>query len=224
MSSPDAEELKTIYARRFRENQSYRQRVWKILVRHVFQQYVPADGAVLDLGCGYGEFINTVEARTKYGMDLNPASAEHLSTGVTMLRQDCSAHWNLPDSALDVVFTSNFFEHLPNKDTLGRTLQQARRCLKPGGHIIAMGPNIKFLPGAYWDFWDHYLPLTEKSLSEGLETNGFAIKRSECRFLPYTMVGGRQYPDFFLVCYLKMPWVWQFLGKQFLVIATRPAG
>jgi SAM-dependent methyltransferase len=192
-------------------------------VKYFFQQYVPTSGCILDLGCGYGEFINAIQAGTKYGMDLNPASVEHVSKEVRMLRQDCSAPWELPDQSLDVVFTSNFFEHLPNKETLGRTLQQARRCLKPGGHIIAMGPNIKFLPGAYWDFWDHYLPLTEKSLSEGLETNGFAIKRSECRFLPYTMVGGRQYPDIFLVCYLKMPWVWPFLGKQFLVVATRPA-
>jgi SAM-dependent methyltransferase len=221
MSSPNAEELEKIYARRFRANQAYRQRVWRVLVRHMFQQYVPRDGAVLDLGCGYGEFINTVAAGTRYGMDLNPASAEHLASGVKLLRQDCSAHWELPDDSLDVVFTSNFFEHLPDKATLARTLQQARRCLKSGGKLIAMGPNIKLLPGAYWDFFDHYLPLTELSLSEGLATNGFVLERCHAHFLPYTMVNTRECPDFVLICYLKMPRAWRFFGKQFLIIARK---
>lgn len=223
MSSPDAQELQTIYARRFRENQAYRQRVWRVLIKQVFQAHVPPGGAVLDLGCGYGEFINNIGAAVKYGMDLNPASAEHLAPGVKMLRQDCSARWELPDDSLDVVFTSNFFEHLPDKATLGRTLQQARRCLKPGGGLMAIGPNIKYLPGAYWDFWDHYLPLTETSLSEGLETNGFRVEICHARFLPYTMVKSREYPDWLLACYLKMPWAWRFLGRQFFIVARKPA-
>jgi len=221
MSSPDADELKRIYARRFQANLEYRRGVWRVLVDDFFQRHVPADGAVLDLGCGYGEFINTMRARTKFGMDLNPASAEHISADVRLLRQDCSARWDLADASLDVVFTSNFFEHLPDKATLGRTLEEARRCLKPGGKLIAMGPNIKFLPGAYWDFWDHYLPLTELSLQEGMQSRGFEIEVAIDRFLPYTMAGGPQYPLFFLKAYLRLPLAWKFFGKQFVVIGRR---
>ena len=221
MSEPDADELQRIYSLRFQSNQAYRQRVWRLLVKHVFQQYVPADGAVLDLGCGYGEFINTVQARVKYGMDLNPASASHVAAEVKLLPQDCSTRWELPDSSLDVVFTSNFFEHLPDKATLARTLREARRCLKHGGRLIAMGPNVKHVPGAYWDFWDHHLPLTEASLSEGLTTNGFAVEVCHSRFLPYTMVRSREYPGWIVTCYLKMPWMWRLFGKQFLVLARR---
>jgi hypothetical protein len=84
-----------------------------------------------------------------------------------------------------------------------------------------MGPNIKYVSGAYWDFWDHYLPLTELSLSEGLETNGFAVEICHARFLPYTMVKARRYPTFLLVCYLRLPWVWRFAGKQFLIVARK---
>ncbi len=220
----DAGELQTIYSQRFASNQDYRLRVWRVLVRQFFQPRIQPGGAVLDLGCGYGEFINTVSAAAKYGMDLNPAAASHLAGDVKLLQQDCSARWPLPDDSLDAVFTSNFFEHLPDKATLGRTLQQARRCLKPGGKLIAMGPNIKYVPGAYWDFWDHYLPLTELSLSEGLSTNGFEIETCEGRFLPYTMVNQREYPGFMLACYLRLPWAWRFFGKQFLVIARKPRG
>jgi len=161
----------------------YRDRVWKVLTRQFFQAYVPKDGAVLDLGCGWGEFINNIEARTKYGMDLNPESERRLSANVTFLKQDCSTAWHVPDSTLDVVFTSNFFEHLPTKESLRETLIQARRCLKPGGTLICLGPNIKYLPGAYWDFWDHFLPLTELSLGEALGLTGFRVVTRTARFL-----------------------------------------
>jgi hypothetical protein len=29
------------------------------------------------------------------------------------------------------------------------------------GRIIALGPNIHYLPGEYWDSYEHYLGLTE---------------------------------------------------------------
>ncbi len=57
-----------------------------------------------------------------------------------------------------------------------------------------MGPNIKYLPGEYWDFWDHYVPLTEASLKEALTTRGFPVDVCLGRFLPYTMATGPRYP------------------------------
>jgi SAM-dependent methyltransferase len=216
------QELQTIYQQRFEGAQAYRNQVWQVLIRHFFQKFIPRDAAVLDLGCGYGEFINQVSCRKKYGMDLNPTTARVLAPDVQFLQQDCSSAWSLPENSLDVVFTSNFFEHLPNKQTLGSTLDQARRCLKPGGKLIAMGPNIKYVPGKYWDFWDHYLPLTELSLSEGLRNRGFEIVACYPRFLPYTMVNAPQYPLFLLRIYLSLSWFWPCLGQQFMVVASRP--
>ncbi len=214
-------EVQSIYSRRFAANLEYRQKVWRVLTAEFFQSLLKADGSVLDLGCGYGEFINQIAAREKYGMDLNPDSAGRLGPGIRFLKQDCSQPWPLPDNTLDAVFTSNFFEHLPDKIALGLTLEQVHRCLKPGGRLIALGPNIKFLPGAYWDFWDHYLPLTETSLGEGLANRGFGIERCYAKFLPYTMANARQYPMFFLRLYLKVPLAWKFFGSQFLVVAAK---
>ena len=142
---------------------------------------------------------------------------------MTFLLQDCSTRWPLPDASLDVVFTSNFFEHLPDKAALGRTLDEIRRCLRPGGRLVAMGPNIKYLPGEYWDFWDHYIPLTEASLKEALVTRGFAVDVCLGRFLPYTMATGPRYPVAFLRAYLKLPLAWRFFGRQFLVVGTPDA-
>ena len=221
MTDPGQQELQSLYERRFRGQADYRRRVWEVLIRQFFDRYIPAQGAVLDLGCGYGEFINQVRARARYAMDLNQSAAQHLEPGIELFAQDCSADWPLPPDSLDLVFSSNFFEHLPDKAALGRTLRQAWRALKPGGRLIAVGPNIKYVHAAYWDFWDHTLPLTELSLSEGLEANGFAIERCFARFLPYTMVNAPRYPIFLLSLYLKMPLAWSFFGKQFLLIARK---
>jgi SAM-dependent methyltransferase len=221
MSANSPADLQRIYAARFQKRLNYRRAVWRVLIEHVFQSHFTPEARVLDLGCGYGEFINQARCRDRYAMDLNPETETYLDQAVTFLRQDCSEPWNLPDGSLDVVFTSNFFEHLPNKVALGRTLDQARRCLALGGRLIAMGPNIRYLAGSYWDFWDHHLPLTHLSLREALETRGFVIRQCVGRFLPYTMVGGPDYPLFLLRWYLRIPALWRLAGKQFLVVAER---
>ncbi|HZR19388.1 MAG TPA: class I SAM-dependent methyltransferase [Verrucomicrobiae bacterium] len=222
MPEAQPEELKRVYASRFDARQDYRLRVWRVLIERFFQALVPENSTVLDLGCGYGEFINTVKARQKFGMDLNPRTQELLRPGVKFLRQDCSKPWSVGAGELDVVFTSNFFEHLPDKSALGETLAQAFRALRPGGRLIAMGPNIKFTHGRYWDFWDHYLPLTELSLSEGLTVRGFVVEKCYPRFLPYTMVGAREYPPWCVGIYLGLPWLWRWKGEQFLIVAKKP--
>ncbi len=215
-------ELQHEYALRFTPLAEYRQQVWRVLTSSFFQQYIAEDGAVLDLGCGWGEFINHIRSRTKYGMDLNPATFDRLNSDVAFLCADCSLAWPLDNDSLDVVFTSNFFEHLRSKEDLKNTLSQAHRCLKPGGRIICMGPNIRHTGGAYWDFWDHHLALTDVALSEGLTMEGFRVTRCIPRFLPYTMVGKRPAPIWAVKLYLKMPFLWRFFGQQFLLMAEKP--
>ena len=201
--------------------QDYRVDVWKVLTSDFFQKYIPESGAVLDLGCGWGEFINQIRAARKFGMDLNPESRNRLAGEVTFFEQDCSAKWPLEEHSLDVVFTSNFFEHLLNKEMLRATIAEIHRCLKPGGKIIALGPNIRFLAGTYWDFWDHHVALSDRSLSELLSLQGFRISECHPRFLPYTMARGSRPPLAFLRAYLKLPLVWPLFGRQFLVIGEK---
>jgi SAM-dependent methyltransferase len=213
-------ELQEIYRTRFAERGQYRRRIWAALISF-FSRWISAESAVLDLGCGWCEFINAVRCSRKFAMDMNPDVRGHAGADVTVLEQDCSEPWKLAEGSLDVVFTSNFFEHLPSKAALQRTILQAHRGLRVGGRLIALGPNIKYVGGAYWDFFDHYLSLTELSLSELLVNCGFEVRVCWGRFLPYTMSSGREYPTWILRAYLGMPFVWRFFGKQFLIVAEK---
>jgi SAM-dependent methyltransferase len=217
----DGADLQQIYQARFGGRSTYRQQVWRVLCRF-FRTWIPSDATVLDLGCGYCEFINAIDARQKYGMDLNPDARGFAAPGVTVLEQNCAEPWAVPAESLDVVFSSNFLEHLPDKTAVEQTLAHARRALRAGGTIVLMGPNIKYAPGAYWDFSDHYVALTERSLEEVLTRGGFQVDTCVGRFLPYTMSSGRTYPMWMLRLYLSMPWAWRFFGKQFLLVARKP--
>jgi SAM-dependent methyltransferase len=222
MTSPVHSNLEQLYKSRLEPNAEYRRSVWDVLVSDFFARFITPDAAVLDLGCGYGDFINAVQAKARFAMDMNHAAGEKLDDNVQFFLQDCSEPWNgIPENSLDLVFTSNFIEHLPNKAAVARTLSETYRCLKPGGTFIAMGANIKHVPGRYWDFWDHQIPFTEKSLSEGLRANGFSIELCKGRFLPYTMSSGRQYPIICVKIYLALPFLWRVFGGQFLIVARK---
>jgi nucleoside-diphosphate-sugar epimerase len=66
----------------------------------------------------HGVDNNHVQCGRKLAMDLNPGAPKFLAQDVRFLPQDCSTRRQCDDQSLDVVFTSNFFEHLPGKDAL----------------------------------------------------------------------------------------------------------
>jgi hypothetical protein len=99
MSAQSAGELQNIYEKRFAGTLAYRKKIWNVLVHDFFQKYVSPDDAVVDLGCGYGEFINTVQCAKKFAMDLNPDAPKYLAPAVQFLDQDCASPWRLESGA-----------------------------------------------------------------------------------------------------------------------------
>ena len=87
---------------------------------------------------------------------------------------------------VDLAFASNVFEHLRGPDALLKVLANVRTALRPGGRIMIMQPNVRLVGGAFWDFFDHTLPLTERGMTEALEVAGFRVVECRARFLPYT--------------------------------------
>jgi SAM-dependent methyltransferase len=121
-----------------------------------------------------------------------------------------------------VAFASNFFEHLPSKKDILMTLAEVRRVLRPGGRFLILQPNIRYVGEAYWDFFDHHLPLTERSLLEALEIEGLSPIEVRSRFLPFTTKSMLPQHPLLVRLYLKFPIAHWFLGKQSWIVAVKP--
>jgi ubiquinone/menaquinone biosynthesis C-methylase UbiE len=215
-------DLSLMYRERFGATKlETRRRVWSVLCRSFFDDLVGKNSDVLDLGCGYGEFINNIRARRKIAVDLNPDARSHLDKDITFILSPGTDLSPVPDANVDVVFASNFLEHLPSKAECDVVFAEIKRVLRPGGRFIAMGPNIRYAYKNYWDFYDHQLPLSDRSLEEGLKTSGFGVVRNIPRFLPFTMQSSLPTADALIKIYLAMPLFWRLFGRQFLIIGQK---
>lgn len=216
-------DLQQLYRNRFGHDLEARSEIWSVLVRDFFQAWVRRSDTVVDLGCGYGEFLNHVKAARRIGVDLNPDSARMLDPDNEFHQARADQLDFLDDGSVDVVFSSNMLEHLEDKAQVENTVAEIWRVLKPGGHFIALGPNIRFLAGAYWDFWDHSVPISDRSLTELLQIQGFEVVDTHQRFLPYSTYSPLPKAPILVQMYLRSRWAWPVFGKQFVIRAQKPA-
>jgi SAM-dependent methyltransferase len=177
---------------------------------------------VLDFGSGNGEFINAVRAKQRIAVDIRKSAQAHLNRGVEFRLTQGIDLCDTPDGSVDVVFCSNLLEHLPTRSAMLALLGEFRRVLSPDGRLLILGPNLLYTGPAYWDFLDHTLPITHRSMAEALAGSGFATERMIPRFLPYTTVGASRTPIAFVRLYLRLPLIWRIMGAQFFAVA-RPA-
>ena len=215
--------LSDLYKIRFSEQSLPRKNeIWKVLCKNFFKKFIKQTDTVIDVACGYGEFTNNVSADVKIAVDLNPDSKSFLDADVEFHQCRATEIGTVLKNKGDVIFTSNFLEHLPNKDVLDLFLDQVMMALKPGGKFLILGPNLKYLAAEYWDFYDHHLGLTHLSLCEALRLNGFSVDQCIDRFLPYTTQGSLPTHPLLVKLYLRFPFVWRILGKQFFIVAQKP--
>ena len=219
----NSNELSKLYKIRFSEDQLPRKKeIWKVICRHFLQKFIRSSDTVVDVACGYGEFINNISSGEKIAVDLNSDALNFLDADVQFFQKKATELASVINSNADAIFTSNFLEHLPDKRTLDLFLDQVMIALKPGGKYLILGPNLRYLPGQYWDFYDHHLGLTHLSLCEALLLKGFHIQVCIARFLPFTTQGALPTHPALVWLYLKVPFVWRFLGKQFFIVAQKP--
>src|SRR5919197_5314671 len=219
---PDSHDAVRLYGHRFSgEDERARTLVWRELARWL-QRHVPTDASVLDIGCDRGHFVRWIRAREKWAADVQDVS-RFLPGDVRFVR--CSGltlEERLPKGRFDRVFMSNYLEHLPSPEAVVQQLQVAARLLKPGGQVLVLQPNVRLVGGSYWDFIDHKIPLTERSLVEAAELAGLRTRRLTVRFLPYTSKGRLPAHPLLVRAYLALRPAWLLLGKQTLYVGERP--
>lgn len=156
---------------------------------------------VVDLGCGTGGLC-------WLAMDLGASHVVgvNLSEGeIEFARPHVDAEWvhddvvhylrDRPTESVDVIFALNILEHL-EKQQLVELLEHARRCLSPGGALIAMVPNATSAYGSMTRYWDitHCTAFTPSSVSQLMRLCGFA--RAEFREwgpVPHGLVSAFRY-------------------------------
>ena len=224
MNEHSGSELETLYQQRFPEHELQRKHaIWRVLCTDFFSRFVKPTDTVVDIGAGYCEFINNISCARKIAVDLNPDVARFANPDVKVINASCTAIDTLESASVDVVFMSNFLEHLPNKQLVLDTFREAFRILRAGGRVMVLQPNIRFLPGEYWDFFDHHTPLTDRSLVEGMQLAGFEPDVVVPRFLPYTTKSRLPKGAWLVRLYLKLPLFWPLFGKQAFVVAGKRA-
>ncbi|MGC1185403.1 MAG: methyltransferase domain-containing protein [Candidatus Dormiibacterota bacterium] len=213
-----AEELESVYERRFNTADSNRKDgVWAEIVLHL-QRYIPVNSCVLDLACDRGAFIRHVVARERWASDLRDVRASLPEEVHFVQSSGLALASELPNKYFDVVFMSNYLEHLLSRSEVVNQLGVAHRLLRKGGRVIVLQPNIRLVGGGYWDFIDHHVALTERSLAEAASLAGFEAERIITRFLPYSTLGRLPQSRGLVRAYLRFRPAWLALGKQTLYI------
>ena len=193
--------------------------IWKIIADYFYEQ-LGRPVRILDSAGGMCEFINAVPSKERWTVDIVDEVRKFAAPEVKLVIGDV-LKVELPENYFDAVFISNFLEHLRSQEEVAFFLERMHRCLKPGGKLGVIGPNFKYCYREYFDFADHTVVLSELGVAEHLYGAGFKINKSYARFLPLSFRGGLPVHPFLVNLYMRMPFVWWVLGKQFLFIAEK---
>ncbi len=214
-------ELDNVYGQRFDPVQYRRkQAIWREIGAYL-QRYLPPDAAVLDLASDGGHFLAGIRAATKVAVDVRDTSAA-MPPDVHFVQADSlRLREAMPVGSFDVIFISNFLEHLPSRRAVVEQMRVAFDLLRPGGRLVVIQPNVRLTRGAYWDFIDHSTPLTERSVAEAAEMAGFRTRTVVTRFLPYTTKGRMPKHAWLVRLYLRCRPAWLLMGKQSLYVGDK---
>jgi O-antigen chain-terminating methyltransferase len=137
----------------------------------ILRELPSAGGAILDLGCGRGEWLRWLQGRGHHacGIDSNPVMVKLCqSHGLNVQAADLLQYLRQQASGSHALITAfHVIEHLPF-DVLFEMVQQIHRVLVPGGLVVLETPNPEnLIVGAHTFYHDfsHRAPVTPVSLS-----------------------------------------------------------
>ena len=148
---------------------------------------VPGKGAVVDVGCGRGEWLEVLRDAEidAYGVDINQVVVDRcVARGLDVRAGDALVHLReLPEGSVRAVTSFHLVEHL-SLDTLIGLIDAALLALRPEGVLILETPNPSNLNVGASSFYldpTHIKPVHPQFLQFLLESRGFG--EVEVRYL-----------------------------------------
>jgi ubiquinone/menaquinone biosynthesis C-methylase UbiE len=190
--------------------------LWQTLTHEFFSQYIDAGDTVVELGAGWCDFINNVEAKRRIAVDLWPGIADRVGPGVEAIVSSATDLSGIETNTVNVVFASNLLEHLTHEQ-IDELLDHARRILVPGGRLILVQPNYRLCAKNYFDDFTHVSVWSDIGMSTFLESRGWELEEVQGRFLPLTVKSRLPVSSKLISAYLRSPI--KPLAGQMLLIA-----
>lgn len=216
-----ANDENSYHATRFAFDQR-REVLWRALCEYHFNNLIRPDFHVLELGAGYGHFINNVRCSQKSAIDQWPGLLRYVQHPVNVAVGSVTDLSFVADNSVDFAFASNLFEHLTQADFTA-TLSQLRKKLKPGGTLNILQPNYRLAYREYFDDYTHVSIYSDVSLCDFLQANGFAVVKSIPGFLPFSIKSSAAPVRPWLIrLYLSLPWK-LFAKQMFIQARTDPS-
>ena len=194
-----------------------RRRVWRSIARYI-RRDAPKVETLIELGAGYGDFVNQFPANKKIAFDLNPEMRAHILPGVDLRIEDATVLASVSNESVDLIFASNFLEHLDGEEIdllLGRCFD----VLKPRGRLILIQPNDRLCAETYFDDPTHQTIFDDTNIKEWLARHGLRTRKLVPGFLPFSMNG--RLPKSGLLTWLYLISPWKPLAAQMYVVAEK---
>lgn len=195
-----------------------REVLWRTLYRHGFSRMISQKDCVLELGAGYGHFINQVVSKRRIAVDQWDGFVQYLQPGVEGNVRDVTDLSFLSPGSVNFAFASNLFEHI-TQDAFASVLGQLRVALADGGTLNILQPNYYYAYREYFDDYTHRSVYSHISMCDFLGANNYEIIECRPRFLPLTVKSHLPISPILIQLYLAFPW--KPLGKQ-MFIRARP--
>ncbi len=156
-------------------------------LRDYLDLFLGANGPVIELGCGRGEFLELLRSKgvQALGVDMDDAMiARCEAKGLEVINADCISYLeNLEDGSIGGIFAAQLVEHL-TREQLEALSELANRKVKRGGRIAFETINPQSLTALCRNFFrdpTHVWPLHPDTLRFVMEMKGIRTESIKLR-------------------------------------------